>query len=291
MIQLTKQAQSGQVPRLAMINSFAGFGRISTAVALPVISTMGVQVCPLPTSVLSNHLAFPVCSKQDYTPYMEDYLQAWEALGLNFDGLYCGFLGSLRQIEIVRQLLKSPCMSASGQRPVFLLDPVMADHGRFYSTMTSEHCDLLKNLIAEADIITPNITEACFLTDTTYTGDTFSEELLISICRKLQLPMKHKPRIVITGLRSEEDFVNYIWENDSGYACRVKAAGKSRSGTGDLFASILAADALREVPFRDSVIKASEFVALCIRGTEEADIPLKEGVLFEKYLYQLIPKM
>jgi len=291
MIQLTKQAQSGQVPRLAMINSFAGFGRISTAVALPVISTMGVQVCPLPTSVLSNHLAFPVCSKQDYTPYMEDYLQAWEALGLNFDGLYCGFLGSLRQIEIVRQLLKSPCMSASGQRPVFLLDPVMADHGRFYSTMTSEHCDLLKNLIAEADIITPNITEACFLTDTSYTGDTFSEELLISICRKLQLLMKHKPRIVITGLRSEEDFVNYIWENDSGYACRVKAAGKSRSGTGDLFASILAADALREVPFRDSVIKASEFVALCIRGTEEADIPLKEGVLFEKYLYQLIPKM
>ena len=290
MIQLTKQAQSGQVPRLAMINSFAGFGRISTAVALPVISTMGVQVCPLPTSVLSNHLAFPVCSKQDYTPYMEDYLQAWEALGLNFDGLYCGFLGSLRQIEIVRQLLKSPCMSASGQRPVFLLDPVMADHGRFYSTMTSEHCDLLKNLIAEADIITPNITEACFLTDTTYTGDTFSEELLISICRKLQLLMKHKPRIVITGLRSEEDFVNYIWENDSGYACRVKAAGKSRSGTGDLFASILAADALREVPFRDSVIKASEFVALCIRGTEEADIPLKEGVLFEKYLYQLIPQ-
>lgn len=291
MIQLTKQAQSGQVPRLAMINSFAGFGRISTAVALPVISTMGVQVCPLPTSVLSNHLAFPVCSKQDYTPYMEDYLQAWEALGLNFDGLYCGFLGSLRQIEIVRQLLKSPCMSASGQRPVFLLDPVMADHGRFYSTMTSEHCDLLKNLIAEADIITPNITEACFLTDTTYTGDTFSEELLISICRKLQLLMKYKPRIVITGLRSEEDFVNYIWENDSGYACRVKAAGKSRSGTGDLFASILAADALREVPFRDSVIKASEFVALCIRGTEEADIPIKEGVLFEKYLYQLIPKM
>ena len=291
MIQLTKQAQAGQVPRLAMINSFAGFGRISTAVALPVISTMGVQVCPLPTSVLSNHLAFPVCSKQDYTPYMEDYLQAWEALGLNFDGLYCGFLGSLRQIEIVRQLLKSPCMSASGQRPVFLLDPVMADHGRFYSTMTSEHCDLLKNLIAEADIITPNITEACFLTDTTYTGDTFSEELLISICRKLQLLMKHKPRIVITGLRSEEDFVNYIWENDSGYACRVKAAGKSRSGTGDLFASILAADALREVPFRDSVIKASEFVALCIRGTEEADIPIKEGVLFEKYLYQLIPKM
>ena len=290
MIQLTKQAQSGQVPRLAMINSFAGFGRISTAVALPVISTMGVQVCPLPTSVLSNHLAFPVCSKQDYTPYMEDYLQAWEALGLNFDGLYCGFLGSLRQFEIGRQLLKSPCMSASGQRPVFLLDPVMADHGRFYSTMTSEHCDLLKNLIAEADIITPNITEACFLTDTIYTGDTFSEELLISICRKLQLLMKHKPRIVITGLRSEEDFVNYIWENDSGYACRVKAAGKSRSGTGDLFASILAADALREVPFRDSVIKASEFVALCIRGTEEADIPLKEGVLFEKYLYQLIPQ-
>ena len=291
MIQLTQQARSGGVPRLAMINSFAGFGRISTAVSLPVISTMGIQVCPLPTSVLSNHLAFPVCSRQDFTPHMADYLQAWETLQINFDGLYCGFLGSIAQIEMVKQLLQSTCMRPANGKPVFLLDPVMADHGKFYSTMTTEHCDLLKELIAEADIITPNITEACFLTNTPYTGELFREDLVRPVCEKLALLMntaQHpENRIVITGMHSEDCFINYIWEQGQGYACRVRIAGQSRSGTGDLFASILIADALNEIPFRQSVQKASEFIALCIRGTEEANIPLKEGVLFEKYLHLL----
>ena len=291
MIQLTKQARSGSVPRLAMINSFAGFGRISTAVSLPVISTMGIQVCPLPTSILSNHLAFPMCSRQDFTPYMADYLQTWEALNIDFDGLYCGFLGSIRQIEIVKQLLQSSCMHPASGKPLFLLDPVMADHGKFYSTMTTEHCSLLKELIAEADIITPNITEACFLTETPYPGEFFREDLVIPICEKLAQLMNTAQhpgkRIVITGMQNEDSFINYIWEYGQGHACRVKVAGRSRSGTGDLFASILIADALNEVPFRQSVQKASEFIALCIKGTEEADIPLKEGVLFEKYLHLL----
>ena len=296
MIKLTQQAITGGVPRLAMINSFAGFGRISTAVSLPIISTLGVQVCPVPTSVLSNHLAFPVCSRQDFTPYMEDYLEAWEALSLTFDGLYCGYLGSCTQIEIVKKLLQSPCMTASCGRPFFLLDPVMADHGRFYSSMNESHCEQLKELVAYADLITPNITEACFLTETPFENDFFSEEKVVPICRKLQKLMErytasskeYTPRIVITGLREEEHFVNYVWEDQKGQACRIPIAGPSRSGTGDIFASILAADALLETPFYQSVEKASHFIACCIRGTEEAGIPIKEGVLFEKFLPTLM---
>ena len=95
----------GGVPRLAMINDIAGFGRCSTTVSLPVISVLGVQVCPVPTSILSNHLGFPVCHRDDYTPHMQAYIHAWKDLGLSFDGLYCGFLGNEEQIGIVEEFL------------------------------------------------------------------------------------------------------------------------------------------------------------------------------------------
>lgn len=103
-----RNAQKGGdfVPRLAMINDIAGFGRCSTTVSLPVISVMKVQVCPVPTSVLSNHLGFPLCHFDDYTSHMRDYINVWNELGLTFDGLYCGFLGNEEQIDIVREFVE-----------------------------------------------------------------------------------------------------------------------------------------------------------------------------------------
>ena len=157
-----RNAQKGGdfVPRLAMINDIAGFGRCSTTVSLPVISVMKVQVCPVPTSVLSNHLGFPLCHFDDYTSHMRDYIKVWGELGLTFDGLYCGFLGNEEQIDIVREFVEM------FQPPLFLLDPVMGDHGRTYSSITETHVQKMKELLPLADIITPNITESCLLTGT-----------------------------------------------------------------------------------------------------------------------------
>mgnify|MGYP000205332219 CR=1 FL=1 len=131
-----RNAQKGGdfVPRLAMINDIAGFGRCSTTVSLPVISVMKVQVCPVPTSVLSNHLGFPLCHFDDYTSHMRDYIKVWVELGLTFDGLYCGFLGNEEQIDIVREFVEM------FRPPLFLLDPVMGDHGRAYSSITRDPC-------------------------------------------------------------------------------------------------------------------------------------------------------
>lgn len=294
MIQNTTQAKAGGIPRLAMINSFAGFGRCSTTIALPVVSVMKVQGCPVPTSVLSNHLAFPACYFDDYTSHMREYLKVWEKLQVTFDGLYCGFLGSVEQIDIVKRFLESPVMRGEQVKPLFLLDPVMGDHGRTYSSITEAHCKALKELAALADILTPNITEACLLTDTPYKEGNWRDEELADICRKLTALNasaghgdKNPLRIVITGLQEENRILNYIWENDQNTSYYTKIAGSPHHGTGDLFASILAADALHEVPFARSVQKASEFVALCIKGTEEAGTPEQDGVLFEKYLYRL----
>lgn len=267
------------IPRLAMINDMAGFGRCSTTVSLPVISVMEVQVCPVPTSILSNHLGFPVCHFDDYTHHMREYLDAWKKLGLTFDGLYCGFLGSAEQFTIVEEFL-------NGFRPeLFLLDPVMGDHGKAYSTITQEHCLYMKKLIRHADILTPNITEACLLTDTPYKDRYWTDYELYELCGKLSQMCPGK--IVITGIRNSSSILNYIWESGNRSTCITPITGNSRPGTGDLFASILIADALHHADFSSSVKKAADFVAMCIRGSEEAGVPIQEGVIFEKYLKNL----
>lgn len=273
------QKESGaaaKLPRLAMLNSMAGFGSISTAVSLPVISAMAVRVSPIPTSVLSNHLAFPACSFYDYTPHIPDYIRAWKELSLSFDGFYCGFLGNREQISIAEDFLNH------FRPPFFLLDPVMGDYGKAYSTITAEHCDALKKLLAYAQLITPNITEACLLTDTPYTGDAPTDTELEQLCEKLSALCPGK--IVITGLHRNGLLLNYIHENGKSCVYSVADAGSPRHGTGDLFASILAANALHQKELYSSVKQAADFVALCIREADKMGLPPKEGVPFEKFL-------
>ena len=273
------------VPRLAMINDIAGFGRCSTTVSLPVISVMKVQVCPVPTSVLSNHLGFPLCHFDDYTSHMRDYIKVWSELGLTFDGLYCGFLGNEEQINIVREFVEM------FRPPLFLLDPVMGDHGRAYSSITKTHVQKMKELLPLADIITPNITEACLLTGTPWKDGEWTMQELSGLCEKLaSLCLKDSvgASIVITGIRQGDSLVNFLWDDGVYTTVSTPIAGASRPGTGDIFASILAADAVRGETLLTSVQKAANFVGLCIAGSEKAGTPVQEGVVFEKYLAALL---
>ena len=305
-----RNAQKGGdfVPRLAMINDIAGFGRCSTTVSLPVISVMKVQVCPVPTSVLSNHLGFPLCHFDDYTSHMRDYIKIWNELGLTFDGLYCGFLGNEEQIDIVREFVEM------FRPPLFLLDPVMGDHGRAYSSITETHVQKMKELLPLADIITPNITEACLLTDTPWKDGEWTMPELSDLCLKLATlcqtdstlslseyshdtsnsvidtsrTVSRRTSIVITGIRQGDSLVNFLWDDGVYTTVATPIAGASRPGTGDIFASILAADAVRGETLLTSVQKAANFVGLCIAGSEKAGTPVQEGVVFEKYLAALL---
>ena len=273
------------VPRLAMINDIAGFGRCSTTVSLPVISVMKVQVCPVPTSVLSNHLGFPLCHFDDYTSHMRDYIKVWNELGLTFDGLYCGFLGNEEQINIVREFVEM------FRPPLFLLDPVKGDKGRAYSSITETHVQKMKELLPLADIITPNITEACLLTGTPWKDGEWTMQELSGLCERLaSLCLKDSvgASIVITGIRQGDSLVNFLWDDGVYTTVATPIAGASRPGTGDIFASILAADAVRGETLLSSVQKAANFVGLCIAGSEKAGTPVQEGVVFEKYLAALL---
>ena len=267
--------------KIAVINDFTGFGRCSIAVALPVISMLKVQCCPLPTSIFSNHTGFKSFFFDDYTEKMPDYIQEWKKLGLQFDGISSGFLGSKEQIQIVTQFFKE----FKTKQNLIVVDPVMGDYGKTYSTYTPQMCEEMKKLVSYADILTPNVTEACILTDTLY-----KEKFTMAEYRKMAetLCEKGPSKVVISGIVQGEFIANYCYEKGhEPKIVRSHKVGTQRSGTGDIFAAIIAADAVNGVPFEDSVRKASRFIKKCILKSIELDIPITDGVCFEEVLWSL----
>ena len=267
--------------KIAVINDFSGFGRCSIAVALPIISAMRIQCCPLPTSIFSNHTGFESFFFEDYTSRMQPYIEEWKKLGLQFSGISTGFLGSKEQIQIVLQFYKD----FGTEDNVIVVDPVMGDYGKTYSTYTPEMCEEMKKLVSYADILTPNLTEACILTDTPY-HEKWSMKEVGALAEKLSGMGPEK--VVITGIIQGEFIANYCYEKDQpGKIRRTHKVGTQRSGTGDIFAAIIAADAVNGVPFQDSVRKASLFIKKCIEKSIEMDLPLTDGVCFEEVLHKL----
>ena len=275
--------------KIAVINDFSGFGRCSLAVALPIISTMKIQCCPLPTSIFSNHTGFESFYFQDNTDHLEPYMDEWEKLGLKFNGITSGFLGSKRQIEIVKTFIRK----FRTDNTLVIIDPVMGDNGRPYATYTQEMCQEMKKLVSSADILTPNLTEACILTDTPYKQAGWKKTEIRELAHRLHRMGPEK--IVITGIVQGEFIANYCYDANCFYSdnkyqgrfLRTHKVGSTRSGTGDIFAAIIAADAVNGVEFEKSVRKASAFIKKCIQKSIELDIPLTDGVCFEEVLGKL----
>lgn len=268
--------------KIAVINDISGFGRCSVAVSLPIISYLGVQCCPVPTSIFSNHTGFPQFFFDDYTDRMEEYIDNWKKLELQFEGIATGFLGSEKQIQIVKKFIRE----FSRKDTLVIVDPVMGDHGKLYSTYTEELCREMRELVRMADITTPNLTEACNLTQTPYKSAGWRRKELLAMAEKIAALGPSK--VVITGIVQGEFIANYIYEKGTEpKLIRTHKVGTERSGTGDVFASIIAADAVKGVPFDKSVRKASGFVKKCILKSIELEIPRTDGVCFEEILYRL----
>lgn len=272
--------------KIAIINDIAGFGRCAMTVLLPIVSYLGVQGCPLPTSIFSSNTAFPHFFMDDYTDRMEEYIENWGKIGLSFDGIATGYLGSVRQIDIVRQFIRK----FSGEKTLVIVDPVMGDHGRLYSAYTVELCTELRKLVELADIITPNLTEACYLLGVPYKAEGWRQRELFTMAECLS---KMGPsRVVITGIPQGEYIANCVYvkegqDKPEAKLARIHKAGAERCGTGDVFAAVIAADAVNGIPFDRSVRKASGFVKQCIEKAVELGTPAAEGAPFEEILYRL----
>jgi pyridoxine kinase len=268
--------------KIAAISDLTGFGRCALAVSMPVISHMKIQCCPMPTSIFSNHTAFPEYSFFDYTGQLVDYMEKWKKLNLKFEGIMSGFLGSADQISMVEEFVTR---FRTGRTKV-IVDPSMGDHGKIYATYTEEMCSGIRRLVALADIITPNITEACKLTDVSYKDRDWKKKELMAIAEMLCAMGPEK--IVITGIAQGRFIGNFVYEKGgTPKLFRTHRVGTDRFGTGDLFAAIISADAVNGVPFERSVKKASNFIKRCIYRSIEMDIPRTDGVCFEEMIHTL----
>lgn len=269
--------------KIAVINDFSGFGRCSLTVALPIISAMGIQCCALPTAIFSNHTGYDDFFFDDYTDKMERYFEMWQKLGLKFEGIVTGFLGSKHQIKIVERFLRE----FTDENTSVVIDPIMGDNGRLYATYTQEMCHELKHILPMADILTPNLTEACILTDTPYSNHTaFTAEQLVHIASSLCRGRTKK--VVITGIPNGNMLNNLVYE-ENGKSCLLSSVkiGEDRAGTGDVFSSIIAADAVNKVDFATSVKKAGDFIVKAVKRSIELDLPTQDGVCFEEILHEL----
>lgn len=267
--------------KIAVINDICGFGRCSITVSLPIISAMKIQCCPLPTSVFSNHTGFDSFYYTDFTEHMDSYMDEWAKLKLRFNGILTGYLGSPEQIDIVKRFLDR----FKTESTVAVIDPVMGDYGNLYQTYSPQLAGQMNSLVCYADILTPNLTEACILTGTDYRLD-MDEEELTKLCGKLSAMGPKK--IVISGLERGEDLGNFVFEaGKPPMMITEHKVGPCRSGTGDVFSSIIAADAVNGVEFVSSVRHASSFIAKVLRRTLELDLPKTDGICFEEFLTEI----
>jgi Pyridoxal/pyridoxine/pyridoxamine kinase len=272
---------NGQIPRVAAIHDLSCLGRCSLTVILPTLAVLGIQTCPLPTAVLSSHLGgYHGLSYCDFTEHIPGFIDHWRREGISFDCIYSGYLASERQAALVDKFI-----SASPVKPLVLIDPVMGDNGRPYSTCTPALREQMKLLVEKADIITPNYTEACFLLGETYktpaADPAVVDEWLI------RLADRGPSKIVITGVpTSSGQVLNAGYDRSSrtflhDYHDYLPA---SYPGTGDIFASVLLGAMLSGTDLPSAVKLAADFVSVAINATRAADTPVREGVLLEKVL-------
>ena len=270
--------------KIAMINDISGYGRCSIAVSMPIISAMKMQSCLLPTSIFSAHTGFEGYVFTDYTDKMQAHMNHWKDLHLEFDGIMTGFLGSEKQIQIVRSFIQQ----FKNRDTLVVVDPIMGDYGKLYPTYTEKMCAGMKELVEYADIVTPNLTEACRLADIPYLNRIPDEQELLQLCKKIETLGPGK--IVITGIDGEREIINYVYQSGKGTLVTNEKVGNFRSGTGDIFSSIVAGDMVRHYPNGDlqkSVKLAAEYIVKCMKYTMKQDIPANCGLCFEEYLWEL----
>lgn len=266
--------------RVAAIHDLSGFGRCSLSVILPTLSTMGVQVCPIPTAVLSSHTGgLGEVEFRDLTSFIPASLEHYQRLGLEFECIYSGFLGSEEQIDHCKHFFKAYPDALA------VVDPVMGDHGKAYRTYTEAMRNRLGELVQVADVITPNLTEACMLLKIPYINEALSRTQAKSLLAKLgELGPNY---VIITGVHLQTGGmanIAYDKANNSYWVVNCDYVPVSYPGTGDLFASVLTGAFLTGDSLPIAMGRATYFVERCIKTTFSYSSDTRYGVMLEKEL-------
>ncbi len=273
--------------RVAAIHDISGIGKCSLTAALPIISAAGIEAAAMPTAVLSTHTGdITGYTYRDLTSDLPSMAKHWKSLGIEFDGIYSGFLGSTEQVEMVCDFIdefrKDGC--------VILVDPAMADSGRMYTTFDENFAEEMAKLCSKADIIVPNLTEAAFLLGEEYVEPPYSNEYIESLLKRLSAIGPKK--IVLTGVSFNEDEIGCAVFNggDIHYNFSEKYDG-IYYGTGDVFASALIGAYMRGKNIFESADIALDFTCAAIRRTHDAKTDTRFGVNFEQGIGDYINKL
>lgn len=274
------------VKKVAAIHDLSGYGRASLTTIIPILSNMKVQVCPVPTAILSTHTGgFEGYSFIDLTDYMQEHIAHWKRLDLEFDCIYSGFLGSPKQIEIVADFI-----DYFGKKSKFIVvDPVMEDNGKLYSTMDNEMVVGMRNLIKKADIITPNFTEVMYLLGKEYDKNIDIEKVkeylkeLSNMGPKIVIATS-VPEIEENKMDKKTSVVAYDRENDVFWRVSCRYIPASYPGTGDAYTSVVIGSLLQGDSLPMAIERGVQFITQCIMASYGFKYPKKEGVLLEKML-------
>lgn len=265
--------------RLVAINDISGFGKCSLTVALPVISAAGVETICMPTAVLSTHTGgFTGYTYRDLTCDMPNISAHWKSIDLKPDAIYSGFLGSFDQIDIVKKFAED----FKREDNLFIADPCMADHGKMYAIFDKKFAKAMAELCSKADIILPNITEACFMTETEFVSGLHTEKYIETLLNKL-LDMGAK-NVILTGVTFEEDKLGAVFmgqDRVAKYYFQERLPGMYH-GTGDVFASSFCGAILNGISYYDAMGIAVRYVCDCIKRTQSMENPITYGVDFER---------
>lgn len=278
-----------RVPRIAAVNDLSGYGRCSLTVALPILAAMGFQPCPVPTAILSAHTGYPSPHIVDFTPHIAPYLAHWEQLGIHFEAIYTGFLGSAEQVRDLKPFIQHH--RAAGA--VCMVDPAMADHGRLYSSCDESLVEAMRRLVCHATVTTPNLTEACLLTGTDYDRlmQKNDEDRMSSIrSMALDLTAMGCGAAVITGVPDGADrLLNVVADGDTCFTVGSMCVPTAFAGTGDVFSAVLCGYLARGLSLEQAVDRTTSFVYDVTRYTAQRQTATEDGIQFEPFLSRLCP--
>lgn len=269
--------------KVAAIHDLSGVGRCSLSVILPTLSAQGIQVCPVPTAILSAHTGgFGDVVLRDLTDYISPALEHYKRLGYKFDCVYSGFLASTEQIDHCLEFFEYY------KKALKVVDPVMADHGKPYKTCTPELCSRMKELVAVADIITPNVTEAAILLgENPMQADVTIQQVKSYLVRLSELGPKI---VVITSVFSDGKTYNVGYDREHSKFWRIpyNMINANYPGTGDVFASVLTGSILRGDSLPIAMNRATAFLERAIKTTYSYSTDNRDGIMLESCLDFLI---
>ncbi|MBB6444361.1 pyridoxamine kinase [Bacillus benzoevorans] len=280
--------------KVAVVQDLSSFGKCSLTAAIPVLSVMGVQVCPLPTAVLSAQTGYPSFHCEDFTSKMKYFIDEWSKMNVSYDGIFTGFVTGEEQIHNIFHFLDE----FQTKETILLVDPVMGDSGEVYKLFTDELLVLMKELVKRANVITPNVTECCLLTGLSYKklqGYANEKDYLKALENAGNiLQQESGAQVIITGVNPPSAdslrklIGNMYLDGSKTFYSTIQYNGKSYSGTGDLFASVIMGSMMRGENLEKAVQLAETFLTAAINDSALAQIPQEEGVNFEKYLGMLL---